>query len=296
MRKRWTRLLVFALVLILLVSCAKPIDRMTATELLQAGENHLLDSDYEQAVLCFERLIQQEPKNQRGYTGLAEAYVGLDMQEKAMHILREGLVQLPDDPEITSMRDKLLSADVSDSGETTTSAGHGQSSKDNYDVQMIEQPTGAINLTLDKVKVVFEALGYGIVTDYTDETVAASVKSRNNPNTVTLFLAFLEYTSPTGISYDMLYYPLGLNPPEPYQDMHAFDSFWLSINKTPDDLGTLDNLQVYQGSEYEMGVYVDDVANTVFIKLCSGYYSMGIYGTLDNLAEISKVIQMLSET
>lgn len=120
MKTKWTGLLAFVLILVLLASCAKPVERMTATELLLAGENYLLELDYEQAVLCFERLIQLEPKNQRGYTGLAEAYVGLDMQQKAVRVLREGLVQLPDNPAIKDMLDMLSGA-----GSSAGSAGAG---------------------------------------------------------------------------------------------------------------------------------------------------------------------------
>jgi tetratricopeptide (TPR) repeat protein len=79
-----------------LASCSKPLTKMTASELLDLGEKYLLDMDYEQAVVYFNRLIEIEPRNQRGYTGLAEAYLALDEVDDAIDILREGFDELSD--------------------------------------------------------------------------------------------------------------------------------------------------------------------------------------------------------
>jgi hypothetical protein len=79
----------------------------TASDLLDLGEKYLLASDYEQAVLQFTGLIEIEPKNPRGYTGLAEAYIGLGDTDKAVDALRRGLEEMPDDPAIKAMLDGL---------------------------------------------------------------------------------------------------------------------------------------------------------------------------------------------
>jgi DNA-binding SARP family transcriptional activator len=44
-----------------------------------------------------ERLIEIEPKDPRGYTGLAEAYIGLDDTKKAIGTLHNGKAMLPGD-------------------------------------------------------------------------------------------------------------------------------------------------------------------------------------------------------
>jgi tetratricopeptide (TPR) repeat protein len=81
--------------------------QLSAAELLDLGEKYLLEMNYEQAVVCFTKLIAIEPKNPRGYTGLAEAYVGLGEFDKALEILRQGLGQLPDSVEIAELLEEL---------------------------------------------------------------------------------------------------------------------------------------------------------------------------------------------
>ncbi len=93
----------------LLVSCSKTVKTMSATEILNLGEKYLLELDYEQAVVLFTKLIEVEPKNFRGYTGLAEAYAGLGNTGKAVTALENGLGQLPDNESIKSMLNELTS-------------------------------------------------------------------------------------------------------------------------------------------------------------------------------------------
>jgi tetratricopeptide (TPR) repeat protein len=90
--------LITALLLIAapLASCSKPLTKMSASELLDLGEKYLLDMDYEQAIVYFEQLIAIEPRNQRGYTGLAEAYLALDEVDDAIDILHDGFDELSD--------------------------------------------------------------------------------------------------------------------------------------------------------------------------------------------------------
>jgi hypothetical protein len=56
-----------------LASCARPARALGTAELLDLGEKYLLDMNYDQAAVYFERLIEVEPRNPRGYTGLSEA-------------------------------------------------------------------------------------------------------------------------------------------------------------------------------------------------------------------------------
>ncbi|MDR1210338.1 MAG: tetratricopeptide repeat protein [Clostridiales bacterium] len=89
--------LALALTALLFAACAKPISAMTAAELLGLGEKYLLEMDYEQAIVCFDRLIEIEPRNPRGYTGLAEVYAARGEVDRAVEIMRKGFDELSGD-------------------------------------------------------------------------------------------------------------------------------------------------------------------------------------------------------
>jgi tetratricopeptide (TPR) repeat protein len=91
-------------VVIVLSSCATPTQPLTAAELLDLGEKYLLELNYEQALVQFLRVIEIEPMNPRGYTGAAEAYVGLGQTDNAIAILEQGLNTV-DDGSIKAMLD-----------------------------------------------------------------------------------------------------------------------------------------------------------------------------------------------
>ena len=84
---------------------------MTAAELLDLGEKYLLDMNYEQALVQFLVVIEIEPMNPRGYTGAAEAYVGLDKKNEAIAVLQKG-VQLTASPIIKTMLEGLTITEV----------------------------------------------------------------------------------------------------------------------------------------------------------------------------------------
>jgi tetratricopeptide (TPR) repeat protein len=75
----------------MLAACSKPIQNLSAAELLDLGEKYLLELNYEQALVQFLKVIEIEPMNPRGYTGAAEAYIGLGDTESAEAVLRQGL-------------------------------------------------------------------------------------------------------------------------------------------------------------------------------------------------------------
>jgi len=89
--KHFTRTIAIIIALVtLLASCQKSITSMNADELLDLGEKYLRDLNYEKAEVYFERLIEVEPKNPRGYTGLAEALIGQGDEKEAAKILNSG--------------------------------------------------------------------------------------------------------------------------------------------------------------------------------------------------------------
>jgi len=68
-------------------------------ELLSLGEKYLLELDYENAIVTFQKVISIEPRNAASYKGLAKAYVGMGDIEKAIAALEEGYRQT-NDPEL----------------------------------------------------------------------------------------------------------------------------------------------------------------------------------------------------
>ena len=72
-------LLCAILTLSVLTACSQPVpDRpLTAAELLDFGERYLLELNFTQALVNFLAVIDIEPMNPRGYTGAAEAHIGL---------------------------------------------------------------------------------------------------------------------------------------------------------------------------------------------------------------------------
>ncbi|CDX04953.1 Prokaryotic membrane lipoprotein lipid attachment site profile [Desulfitobacterium hafniense] len=80
MNRMVSLLMAIALLLPILTSCSKPTGTLSAAELLDLGEKYLLELNYEQAVICFTKVIEIEPKNVRAYVGRGNAYVLWDEQ------------------------------------------------------------------------------------------------------------------------------------------------------------------------------------------------------------------------
>ncbi|MGN0639325.1 MAG: leucine-rich repeat domain-containing protein [Oscillospiraceae bacterium] len=78
----------------------------TALADIQIAERYLSEQNYEQAVIEFEKILEIEPMNVEAYLGLAEAYIGLGDNEKALEMLRKGL-ELTGDARIQAKIDEL---------------------------------------------------------------------------------------------------------------------------------------------------------------------------------------------
>lgn len=65
--------------------------------MLELGQRYLDELDYEQAVVCFEAYLEIDFKSVEAYTGLAEAYVGLEKYSKALEVLAEGYAATGDE-------------------------------------------------------------------------------------------------------------------------------------------------------------------------------------------------------
>ena len=79
-----------------LASCRQHEEPITAAELLTFGERFLLERDYVQALVQFRRVIEIESMNPRGYTGAAEAYIGLGQLDNAVAVLQQGIERTGD--------------------------------------------------------------------------------------------------------------------------------------------------------------------------------------------------------
>ena len=88
-------IIAFAAVLVVLLAVFigisiynKPENRLSRA--LDLGQKYLLEEDYEQAIVAFNKVIEIEPMNADAYVGKAEAYIGLDNYDMAIEALEEG--------------------------------------------------------------------------------------------------------------------------------------------------------------------------------------------------------------
>ena len=103
MKRILSLILCIMVILTVFQSCAQLGKPIMTTKLLLAGAKCLRELNYEQAAVEFSALIDLDPKEPRGYIGLAEAYLGLNQKDKAVDILRKGLEQLPYNQSISTM-------------------------------------------------------------------------------------------------------------------------------------------------------------------------------------------------
>ena len=102
-KKTLTTLIIFTL--LFFIACGSPAE--TPLDHLTLGERFLLEMNYEQALVHFLALIDIEPMNPRGYTGAAEAHIGLGQVDEAIAVLRLGQERLPDNVEIRGMLEDI---------------------------------------------------------------------------------------------------------------------------------------------------------------------------------------------
>ena len=95
--------ILMALALVFAAGCGCVGNAESVAELLSLGEQFLLENKYEQALVQFMRVIEIEPMNPRGYTGAAQAHIGLGDVDAAIAILKQGLEVLLDEVTIIRM-------------------------------------------------------------------------------------------------------------------------------------------------------------------------------------------------
>jgi tetratricopeptide (TPR) repeat protein len=90
-----------------------------ATEKLSLGQKFLLDLEYDKAVAEFQAVIDIEPKNVDAYIGLADAYIGMGEEEKAIETLEKGLSETGDE-KIQAKLDEMKKPEETTAEVTTT--------------------------------------------------------------------------------------------------------------------------------------------------------------------------------
>jgi hypothetical protein len=147
----------------ILFACSTADSPLAAAELLDLGEKYLLELNYEQALVQFLKVIEIEPMNPRGYTGAAEAYVGLGQPDNAAEILRQGLTTVEHEDartmtEMLEMLDKSESEEEVTAADDTPGSDHGPTALENFlaehrslfaPVTRIENEFGEIQRALD---------------------------------------------------------------------------------------------------------------------------------------------------
>ncbi len=108
---------VLALGIIAVISAPKDSAPQTADEFLNAGNKYLIELSYDKAVIEFNKAIEIEPRNADAYIGLAEAYLGMGDEDKAVETLELGYEKTGDD-RVKAKLDELIGED----NVTTTSA------------------------------------------------------------------------------------------------------------------------------------------------------------------------------
>lgn len=117
---------VFALALGLVACAAQKAEWQSHLDL---GQKYLLDGNYEQAIVEFNRVIEIDPKNVEAYIGLADAYAALGDYESAIEALERGIAETDSDElrakleEIRALAEAAASAGDEGQGETETGTG-----------------------------------------------------------------------------------------------------------------------------------------------------------------------------
>lgn len=103
-KKRGKVALIIAAILMVLLATAVGVfvatggvEKVKVVQQLNLGNRYLEDMNYEEAIVAFERAIEIEPKAEKAYLGLADAYIGLGDYESAVAALQNGIEETDSD-------------------------------------------------------------------------------------------------------------------------------------------------------------------------------------------------------
>ncbi len=73
---------------------------VSTSDMLQLADRYLKEMNYEQAIIEFQKILEIEPKNVDAYIGLAEAYVALEDNDRAIEVLERAQRNVDNDQRI----------------------------------------------------------------------------------------------------------------------------------------------------------------------------------------------------
>lgn len=99
-------ILLIASIVISVVVITNASKKSEYDEMMDLGRKYLLELDYEQAAIAFEKAIEIDPKNKNAYIELAEVYTKQHNVEKAIELLEEATekVEIPEYKDIISRK------------------------------------------------------------------------------------------------------------------------------------------------------------------------------------------------
>lgn len=143
--KRWYFIIGLVFLILSGTACGKNTEQQIA-EQIKLGEQYLLEQNYEQAIVAFNKAIELDPKQAEAYVGLADVYIQQEDYEQALVVLQEGAENTEDEESIQS---KLLEVEQLIQQHNAEMASQALMSK----VQELENSLGyidAANYTSDK--------------------------------------------------------------------------------------------------------------------------------------------------
>lgn len=87
-----------------------PNSSQNIEEMLSTAQKYLIEQNYEQAVIEFNKIIELDPMNPEAYLGLAKAYIDMGNTEKAVETLEKGF-ELTGDEMLKALLDELTHMD-----------------------------------------------------------------------------------------------------------------------------------------------------------------------------------------
>ncbi len=137
-------------VLLAVAICVLISGRITSPfeQQLELGYKYLQEGNYEEAILAFEKAIEIEPKNYKGYLGLSETYVAMGDYDKAYEILEKG-IKKTNAKELQEALKKLSGEDSSQEIEefdASFSSDKSEVNGNNFKVEILNPRTANITL------------------------------------------------------------------------------------------------------------------------------------------------------